>query len=163
MTWGRERESGFHLLKVSLNSSPGESSCYCRTGEEAVEEAVKEGGQGWAGGHVRLVLKPEALCAFCVLLTVTSVLCLARGSPSRCSHLVSLLLSSPPLPSLTDFSMQRLCPAPASFLSLPPPWLWLGLCVCVLGLNICNSRSALKDAMPFPHISSGRLNCVPHL
>lgn len=64
MTWGRERESGIHLLKVSLNSSPGESSCYCRTGEEAAEEAVKEGGQGWAGGHVHLVLKPEALCAF---------------------------------------------------------------------------------------------------
>ena len=105
MTWGRERESGIHLLKVSLNSPPGESSCYCRTVEEAAEAAVKEGGQEWGWGHVHLVLKPGALCTFCVLLTVTSMLCLVRGSPGQCFHLVSLLLSSPPLPFLIDHSM----------------------------------------------------------
>lgn len=119
ITWGRERESGIHLLKISLNSLSGESSCSRRTVEEEVDAAMKEGGQGWGLGPPSLCHEARgSLCFSCVLLTVTSMPCLARGSPGWCSHLVSLLRSTPLLPLLIGLSPQSdLClisPSPSS-------------------------------------------------
>lgn len=119
ITWGRERESGIHLLKISLNSLSGESSCSRRTVEEEVDAAMKEGGQEWGLGPPSLCHEAWcSLCFSCVLLTVTSMPCLARGSPGWCSHLVSLLRSTPLLPLLIRLSPQSdLClisPCPSS-------------------------------------------------
>lgn len=159
ITWGRERESGIHLLKISLNSLSGESSCSRRTVEEEVDAAMKEGGQGWGLGPPSLCHEAwGSLCFSCVLLTVTSMPCLARGSPGWCSHLVSLLRSTP---SFLSSLVSLRSPTSASFLPLPPPRLRLGLCVWFLALDICNSQSVFRDTMPFPHTSSGRLNCIP--
>ena len=98
MTWGRERESGIHLLKVSLNSPPGESSCYCRTVEEAVEAAVKEGGQEWGWGPRSPC--PEAWGSLCFLRPTNCHLHVVLGqrvSRSVFSH--SLSPSVQPSPS----------------------------------------------------------------
>lgn len=159
MTWGRERESGIHLPKGSLNSPPGESSCYCRTVGEAAEAAVKEGGQGWGWGPCSPC--PEALCTFCILLSPP---CWAWPEGLQVNVLTQSLSFCPALPFLSSLITPCSSPTPtlphfSLSLLLGCAWVY----VCVLGLNICNSQLVIRDAMPFLHISSGRLNCAPHL
>lgn len=152
---GQERESGIHFPKGSSLNSPGRVKLLLQSCGRSSRGSCEGRRPGvGAGSHAHLVLKLSVL----LHPAVTSMLGLARGSPGQCSHPVPLLLSSPPLPFLIDHSMQRPHPNPASFLSLPPPWLCLGLCVCVGFEHLRNSQLVIRDAMPFLHISSGRLN-----
>lgn len=124
------REKNGSIFEGLIKFSTRRVSCYCEAWEKQQRAAVKEE-PGWGWGHAHLVLKLS------VLLHPACPPCWAWPEVSgRVLTPVLSLLSQPPLPFLIDHSMQR--PNPASFLSLPPPWLCLGLCVCWVP-DICNS------------------------
>lgn len=161
-----ERESGIHLLKVSLTSPLWESSCSSQSRERR-EGGSCEGRKLGMGPMVTFTLPQEAwgsLCFSHVLLT-WSLLCCVWSEPEgefagRCSHLASPCLSLALLSSLVlSPSSSRM--HSALFPSSPtPPGLWWGSCICILGLDICVSHLVLRDRMPFTHASCCRLTCI---